>query len=185
MVVRKREGEGYHFLSSKERLELLKKYEPSNQAVAREYLGRDDGRLFCKPWPEPDEKEEPYKLTLEGVAPILMELILNLYLNQGQFENRVNQLSSQLLKQKGDLAEIKQDAPVSAAELERELTQVRQELIKANQQQAIARNQLHAIQNSLTWRISRAAISKAEKGRIFSKVLQLLRRKMNSISMIK
>jgi hypothetical protein len=73
----------------------------------------------------------------------------------------------------------------SGKELQRELTQVRQELIKANQQQAIARNQLHAIQNSLTWRISRAAISKAEKGRMLSKVLQLLRQKMDSISMLK
>lgn len=202
-----KEENGY--ICSEKRIEFLNEFVEGNERVAREYLNREDGCLFYEPWPEPNEKEEPYKLTLERVAPILVQLVFHLYLNQEQFENRVNQLSNQLLKQKGHPREIEQYAPVSAAELERlrqeitvlkqqldrplssgkelqrELTQVRQELIKANQQQAIARNQLHAIQNSLTWRISRAAISKAEKGRMLSKVLQLLRQKMDSISMLK
>jgi len=140
------------------------------------------------------------------VAPILMQLIFHLYLNQEQFENRVNQLSNQLLKQKGHPREIKQYTPVSAAELERlrqeitvlkqqldrplssgkelqrELAQVRQELLNANQALATTRNDLYVIENSATWNISRAVISRMEKGRIISKILQVFRRKLNSIS---
>ena len=199
----------YNLISPVLRCKILEYFDEQNQNVAREYLGRKDGRLFIEPWPDPDEKWEPYELTLEKVAPTIMQLIFKLHQQQEYHKSRIDQLQKQLTKQSGHPREIKQDAVVSAAELERlhqevkvlkqqldlplssgkelqrELTHVRQELIKANQQQAIAQNQLHAIQNSLTWRISRAAISKAEKGRMFSKVLQLLRRKMNSISMPK
>jgi hypothetical protein len=50
-------------MSPKERRKLLEDVGPSNEKVAREYLGREDGKLFYEPWPEADEPWEPYPKT--------------------------------------------------------------------------------------------------------------------------
>ncbi len=73
----------YGILSPRERLEILKKYEFSNQSVARNYLKRDDGILFYEPWPDPDDFWEPYKgLTVESLVPIITKVMYNLYSQQ-------------------------------------------------------------------------------------------------------
>jgi hypothetical protein len=54
-----REPESHRLLSPDDRIKILQKNELSNQRIAREYLGRSDGRLFLEPWPDP---EEPWHL---------------------------------------------------------------------------------------------------------------------------
>jgi hypothetical protein len=44
------------YLSSKERYLLVREYRESNQKVAEEYLGREDGRLFYEECPNPEDK---------------------------------------------------------------------------------------------------------------------------------
>jgi hypothetical protein len=47
----------YTYLSPRERYALLIEYEESNRQVAKEYLGRADGRLFYEEWPDLQENE--------------------------------------------------------------------------------------------------------------------------------
>ncbi|MFA5268678.1 MAG: hypothetical protein WC379_11960 [Methanoregula sp.] len=78
-----RTEERRYLLAPSRRREILERYEESNQRIAREYLGRTDGRLFDDPWPDPDEPWEPYPgLTAAALVPIVTELIYN----QGQRE---------------------------------------------------------------------------------------------------
>ena len=65
-----------YLLSPQQRHDLIEEYAESNAKVAREYLGREDGRLFYAPLPEPDEPWEPYKgLTVEKCMPILTHIL--------------------------------------------------------------------------------------------------------------
>jgi len=48
------------WLSPAARRELLLAHEEGNAAVARDSLGRDDGRLFAEPWPADADGWEPY-----------------------------------------------------------------------------------------------------------------------------
>ena len=41
----------HSLLSPKKRIEILQRYDESNQAIARDYMGRRDGRLFYDPLP--------------------------------------------------------------------------------------------------------------------------------------
>jgi len=45
-----------YFLSPSEREALIEEFSASNEAVAREYLKREDGRLFCDPLPSVSDK---------------------------------------------------------------------------------------------------------------------------------
>jgi hypothetical protein len=64
-------------LSPAQRLEVLEKYDASNQAVAREFADIEDGQLFQSPWPNPDEPWEAYPgLRVEKIAPLLMHIIV-------------------------------------------------------------------------------------------------------------
>jgi hypothetical protein len=76
--------ESHSILSPAERLEILNEYENSNQLVARNYLAREDGRLFYEPWPNIDETWEPYEgLTLERAVPIVVTLLHGIYIKFG------------------------------------------------------------------------------------------------------
>jgi glycosyltransferase involved in cell wall biosynthesis/predicted O-methyltransferase YrrM len=69
--------EHHTLLSPDERLEIIQKYEKSNRRVAREYLGRKDGRLFFEPWPESGEFWDPYPgLTIEKLTQIVGEIVI-------------------------------------------------------------------------------------------------------------
>ncbi len=58
----------YSYFSGKERFLLLKEYEGSNRKVAKEYLGREDGRLFYEQCPDPSEDDSGYKgITVERI----------------------------------------------------------------------------------------------------------------------
>ncbi|RPI39682.1 MAG: hypothetical protein EHM53_04875 [Methanoregulaceae archaeon] len=72
-----------HRLSPTTRIEILNHYEESNRQFAREYLGREDGRLFYAPWPDPQEPWEPYRgLTAEELVPIFTEMIYTAEMRQ-------------------------------------------------------------------------------------------------------
>lgn len=63
-------------LSPQERRDFIALYSESNEKVASEYLGREDGRLFYAPLPELDEHWEPYEgLTIEKTVPIFTHMI--------------------------------------------------------------------------------------------------------------
>lgn len=75
----KKPYERYTFLSPAQRIAILEKYEQMNQTIAREYLSRDDGRLFYEPWPEHDDSWEHYKgLTVEKIVPVYTQMLFNL-----------------------------------------------------------------------------------------------------------
>jgi hypothetical protein len=72
-----------HRLSPTTRITILDHYEESNRQFAREYLGREDGRLFYAPWPDPQEPWEPYRgLTPEEMVPIFTEMIYTAEMRQ-------------------------------------------------------------------------------------------------------
>jgi len=67
----------YPMLMPSERIEMLKKYELSNQMVADEFLHKADKKLFTEPWPETNEPWEPYRgFSLETIIPILMKTLI-------------------------------------------------------------------------------------------------------------
>jgi hypothetical protein len=75
----KRIGESYSLLSPREKVNIIRFFEESNQSIAREYLGREDSRLFYEPWPDPDEPWEPYEgLTIEKFVPVFTRMMFNL-----------------------------------------------------------------------------------------------------------
>ncbi len=75
----KQSFEGYSFISPKERIMILDKYAESNTLIAREYLKRDDGRLFYEPYPDPEAPWESYKgLTVEEFVPVFAYLVYNI-----------------------------------------------------------------------------------------------------------
>ncbi len=66
----------WEYLSPNERQEILVQCEDTNQKVAREYLGREDGKFFYEPWPDPEEPWESYKgLTVETIVPIFCRML--------------------------------------------------------------------------------------------------------------
>ncbi len=70
----------YGLLSPKERYEIVKKYDASNNEIARLFFGTERKSLFEEPWPDPDEPWETEQgLTLEKVIPIFMEIFLYLH----------------------------------------------------------------------------------------------------------
>jgi hypothetical protein len=46
--------------SPRQRLEMIRNYEPMYAEIAKKYLGREDGRLFYEPLPDIDEQWQPY-----------------------------------------------------------------------------------------------------------------------------
>lgn len=50
----------YNLLSPAKQLEIIEQYADMNAAIARDYLGREDGRLFNDPLPDPHADWQPY-----------------------------------------------------------------------------------------------------------------------------
>jgi hypothetical protein len=72
-------GGRQRLLSPQQRRDLISFFEESNASVAREYLGRSDGRLFYAPLPDLNEPWTPYEgLTVEKVVPVFIRLMYNL-----------------------------------------------------------------------------------------------------------
>lgn len=68
--------ESYALLSPAQRIELLTFSAPFEEKIARDFMGRPDGKIFYEPIPENDGAWKPYEgLTLERVIPILIKMI--------------------------------------------------------------------------------------------------------------
>ena len=79
--VLKRDRDDPPLLSPAQRIAFLEHYETSNQAVARDYLDRPDGKLYLEPWPDPDEPWEPYAgLGSDKISPLLLDLLVRQHL---------------------------------------------------------------------------------------------------------
>jgi len=75
----KKPYEHYDFLSPEERINILRKYDEMNQTIACEFLGREDGRLFYEPWPDPHDSWKPYEgLTVEKIVPIFVQMLYSI-----------------------------------------------------------------------------------------------------------
>lgn len=71
-------GNARSSLSPAQRRDLIAMYDESNREVAREYLGRPDGRLFYAPVPDPDEPWEPAGLKFPGSIITVFALMRSL-----------------------------------------------------------------------------------------------------------
>jgi hypothetical protein len=58
-------------------LKILTDCEKVNSKIAREYLGREDGRLFFDPLPDPDEPWEPYTELSEETAEEIVNFLFD------------------------------------------------------------------------------------------------------------
>lgn len=91
----KKPFDNYHILSPKQRLQILEKHEPSNQQLAREYLGREEGRLFYEDWPDKSDEVPHYEgLTLERFVPIVTQILFVLYQNQKHLRQKITHLEN-------------------------------------------------------------------------------------------
>ncbi|WP_297417337.1 hypothetical protein [Clostridium sp.] len=79
----------YSLFSYEEKLDIINKYDDSNQKIAREYLGRMNGKLFIDPLPKNNENSKPYS------GPSM--------------ENVVMAFGYLLCKQIGEIDELKKD----------------------------------------------------------------------------
>jgi len=98
-----------HFISPKQRISLLKRYHSSNQKVAQEFLGIQDGTLFQHPWPDPEGPFTPPGLGMGEVLPICMRLFLEEYQMLRHLEHSVNHLMHGT--DETDLRHVLRDAP--------------------------------------------------------------------------
>lgn len=69
---------GYDYLSPAQRIALLEQVDEGNRSIAREYLRREDGRLFLEPWPDPASPWQEHAFDLSQAVPTLLELIVHL-----------------------------------------------------------------------------------------------------------
>lgn len=70
---------GVSFFSPKQRLEIIERYSESNQRLAREFLGKQDGELFTEPLPDAGLDFTPYSgLVPERAYEIMAELVVSL-----------------------------------------------------------------------------------------------------------
>lgn len=83
---KKKPFEFYSLLSPAQRMAILEKNEPMTRRIARDFLGRDDGRLFYEKLPDVNASWEPYPgLSVEAIVPIFTQVLYNMQReNQGQ-----------------------------------------------------------------------------------------------------
>ncbi len=75
---KKRPMEEYSFLSPREKLDIIRQYEQSNNLIAKEFLNQKEGNLFNDPLPDPDQKWIPHpEFKIENLIPIMMEIMIN------------------------------------------------------------------------------------------------------------
>ena len=95
----------HDFLSPQERIKILNRYQSGNQWIAREFLGRGDGKLFQEPLPDIHMPWKPYKLEPEEVRTffsnadfleenqraVLQEQVLHVLSHPGMVKTRLFQ----------------------------------------------------------------------------------------------
>ncbi len=103
----------YSLLSPGQRIRILEKFSPQNELVARNYLGRPDGKLFYEKEPSLEDAWEPYPgISAEHTIPWLMEDTFHQYEELIRLRNKVDQLEKRIdqqnkkLERRGLLASI-------------------------------------------------------------------------------
>ena len=72
----KKPFESLNLLPPAQRLRIIQKNRPFEEEIARKFMGREDGRIFYDPLPDPNEPWQPYEgLTLEKTIPIIIKMI--------------------------------------------------------------------------------------------------------------
>ena len=85
-------------LSPQQRTELIDKYDASNQAVAREYLGRANGQLFLEPSPDLGKPWHPYAgLTVETLTPLLLKILIQQQMAMDKMSGELDSIRAQSL----------------------------------------------------------------------------------------
>jgi len=76
----KKPFEGYSLLSPQKKLALIQENQPYEEIIAQKFMGRQDGRIFYDPLPNPDDPWQPYEgLDLEKAIPIIINMIDQVY----------------------------------------------------------------------------------------------------------
>jgi len=72
----KKPFEPYSFLSPQQRLDIISRSGDAEQRIANKFMGRESGKIFHDPLPNPDEPWQSYEgLTLEKAVPIIIKMI--------------------------------------------------------------------------------------------------------------
>lgn len=87
--MRGRENDSVPLLSNNVRRQILQQYADGNAAVAREYLGREDGALFLEAWPQMADSDSQYPGLSTETA---IEIELRLERHWRSFGNRLRLL---------------------------------------------------------------------------------------------
>lgn len=105
---RKKPFEEYALLSPQRRLDIINKNLPYEQQIAKNFMGRESGKVFLDQLPDLEQTWQPYEgMTLEKAIPIIITMIDST--NRIQMENRrqlnlinkkLNSINSQTLLQK-------------------------------------------------------------------------------------
>ena len=75
-----RDSVGKHsILFPQEQLDIIQQYAASNERIARDYLGREDGKLFFDPLPSLDKNWQTYECLTETDARIINQYLLEHY----------------------------------------------------------------------------------------------------------
>lgn len=76
-------------LSPDQRADLVDSFEEMNSAIAKDYLGRPDGRLFFDPAPDRNESWQPYPgMSNTKILEIVMQLLLELQSELGALQSK-------------------------------------------------------------------------------------------------
>jgi hypothetical protein len=102
-ILRNSETEGIFvekkILSPQDRIEIMKRYKSGNEAVAQDYLGREDGRLFHEALPDADEPWQPYQeVSAEAVMNISIKLLKRLLDNHRPIMKIRKKLRKKMIK---------------------------------------------------------------------------------------
>jgi hypothetical protein len=88
-----------HLLSPQQRRDFIAFFDKSNAKIAREFLGRSDGRLFYAPLPDLQEPWEPYTgLTVEKIVPIFTQMLFNMDNQKHKLDDQIRDLKDQIQK---------------------------------------------------------------------------------------
>ncbi len=84
--------EEYSLFSPQERLEIINRYLPQYEIIAKKYLKRADGKLFYEPLPDPGEPWKSYEgLTVEKIVPVYLQMMYNMERAYQKKNNAVDQ----------------------------------------------------------------------------------------------
>lgn len=95
---------GYTLLSADDKQKILEKFSASNQKVAREFLNREDGKLFLEPiFENTNQTQTNNEMPFEFMVPTLMSIFKN---QHQKIKNLEDQISILIENQKANINRI-------------------------------------------------------------------------------